>query len=128
MSTLVSIGIVCCGVFIILRILRAIVRKKITETHGLFWLVCALLIVIGGASPDLVIRVAKLLGVDYAPAVIFTAAILMLFYLVFRCTLWISGMTMRVQELGMQVSMLNQENLNLMARVEALENARKEPE
>ncbi len=125
MSTLVSIGIISCGIVIILMILRAIARKQITETHGLFWLMCAVLIVIGGASPSAVFWVADLFGVEYAPAVIFTAAIIMLFFLMFRCTKWISSLTMRVQELGMQVSMLNQENLSLMAKVEALEAEKK---
>lgn len=125
MTWVVSLGIVACGIIIIIRILHSIVQKQITETHGLFWLVCALVIVVGGASPTIIIRFASLLGVDYAPAIIFTAAILMLFYLVFRCTQWISDMTMRVQELGMQVSLLNQENMALMAKVEELEEAKK---
>ena len=104
MSILVNIGIICMGIVIIFAITRAIIQKKITESHGILWLLSAVAIVV--------------LGVDYAPTIVFTFAILLLFYLVFRCTVWIAGLSMRIQELGMQVSMLNQENAEQQRRLE----------
>lgn len=118
MSILVNIGIICMGIVIIFAITRAIIQKKITESHGILWLLSAVAIVVVGFMPDLTIKLAKLLGVDYAPTIVFTFAILLLFYLVFRCTVWIAGLSMRIQELGMQVSMLNQENAEQQRRLE----------
>ncbi len=121
MSLWARLVIIVCGLLIIFSILRAIIRKQLSETHGLFWLLPAVFIVIGGFFPQIIIWLAIKLGVDYPPILIITLAILLLYYLVFRCTMWIGGVSMRVQELGMQVSMLNQENLQLMARLEKLE-------
>ena len=121
MSLWVSLGIVGCGILIIASILRAIVKKNIPETHGIMWLVAAAGIVLGGCFPGAIIWLAEVLHVSYPPAVIFTLAILLLFYLLFRCSMWIAGMTMRMQELGMQVSLLNQENLMLMEKLDKLE-------
>ena len=121
MSLWVSLGIVGCGILIVTSILRAIVKKNIPETHGIMWLVAAAGIVLGGCFPGAIIWLARVLHVSYPPAVIFTLAILLLFYLLFRCSMWIAGMTMRIQELGMQVSLLNQENLMLMDKLNKLE-------
>lgn len=121
MSLWVSLGIVGCGILIVTSILRAIVKKNIPETHGIMWLVAAAGIVLGGCFPGAIIWLAEVLHVSYPPAVIFTLAILLLFYLLFRCSMWIAGMTMRMQELGMQVSLLNQENLMLMEKLDKLE-------
>lgn len=126
MSLWARLAIIACGLLIIYSILRAIVRKKITETHGLFWLFPALAIVLGGAFPQIVIQLADWLGVAYPPTLVITLAVMLIYYLVFRCTLWISGVSMRVQELGMQVSMLNQENLQLLTKLEALEKEQQE--
>lgn len=126
MSGWVSLGIVACGLLIIISILRSIIHKKMPETHGLLWLIPAGFIVVGGCFPNLVIWLARLLNVSYPPAIIFTAGILLLFYLVFRCTMWIANMSIRMQELGMQVSLLNQENLSLLKRIGELADAKED--
>lgn len=120
MSIFINIGIAGMGIIIITAIMRSIIAKRITESHGLLWLISAIPIVIVGVVPEVTISIARWLGVDYAPTIVFTFAILLLFYLMFRCTSWIASLTMRIQELGMQVSMLNQENVELLARVELL--------
>ena len=128
MSAWISVGIVFCGLLIIYSILHSIIRKKISETHGLLWLIAAAGIVIGGCFPGLIIWLARVLRVSYPPAIIFTAAILLLFYLVFRCTMWIANMSIRMQELGMQVSLLNQENLSLLKRIKDFTGEEEKPD
>lgn len=113
LSPWVGFFIVACGILIICSILREIIKKRIPETHGLMWLIPSVFIVIGGCFPQIIMAIANWLDVGYAPTMIFTFAILLLFYLVFRCTIWIAGISMKIQELGMQVSLLNQENARL---------------
>lgn len=109
-----SLLIVLVGLWMIFMILNNVYQKKISEKHGILWLFCALLIVIGGIFPNAVIMLANIFGIDYAPAVIFTFAILLLLILVYKDTQKISGLTIRVQELSMQIALLNLENKRIM--------------
>lgn len=114
MSFMTSLLIVIVGLWMMFMILNNVYQKKISEKHGILWLFCALLIVIGGIFPNAVIVLAKVFGIDYAPAGIFTFAIILLLILVYKDTQTISGLTIRVQELSMQVALLNLENKRIM--------------
>ena len=120
MSFFVSLGIVVVGLLLIASILKAIVKKRIAESHGLLWLIPGLLIIYGGLFPDSIVHLARHMNVSYAPTLVFTFAILTAYYLLFWCTMWIGAMSMRMQELGIQVSLLNEENERLNAVVKSL--------
>lgn len=114
MSFMTSFLIVLVGLWMMLMILNNVYQKKISERHGILWLFCASLIVVGGIFPNAVILLAKVFGIDYAPAGIFTFAILLLLILVYKDTQKISQLAIRVQELSMQIALLNLENKRIM--------------
>ncbi len=127
MSIYVSVGIVLIGVLLGAEVMRAIVDRRIEESSAMLWIIPSILIILGGIFPKNIILLSKKLGVSYAPTLVFTFAILILFVLCFRFTIWISGMTMKINELGMQVSLLNEENNRLKRKIEQLgEKAPKE--
>lgn len=125
MSMMTSLLIVLVGFWMIFMILNNVYKKKISEKHGILWLFCALLIVIGGIFPNAVIMLANIFGIEYAPAGIFTFAILLLLILVYKDTQKISGLTIRVQELSMQIALLNLENKRIMNELSERKNISK---
>lgn len=120
MTLAVSLLIAAIGILLIGIVIKSIVKKKITERQGLLWLLAGLIIVVGGLFPDLTKKLAAALGVVYAPSLIFTLAILAIYFIVFLCTLWISGLTANMQELAMQVALLNHENSEMRAQLQTL--------
>ncbi|WP_416324404.1 DUF2304 domain-containing protein [[Eubacterium] hominis] len=114
MSFMTSLMIVLVGTGMLFMILRNVYQKKISEKHGVLWIFCSLLIILGGLFPKGVILIANLFGIEYAPAGIFTFAIILLLILVYKDTQKISGLTIRVQELSMQIALLNLENKRLI--------------
>lgn len=120
-----SLLIILVGIWMIMMILNNVYQKKISEKHGILWLFCALLIVVGGIFPNAVIMLANVFGIDYAPAGIFTFAILLLLILVYKDTQKISGLTIRVQELSMQTALLNLENKRIMNELSERKNVSK---
>lgn len=111
MSIWVSLFVIVAGVFLFITILRAIVHKRISESNGLLWLIPSIALILFGIFPDGIMWLAKAMGVDYAPSLMFMIAIFLILYIIFRCTEWIADLYNRVQELGIQVSLLNQENM-----------------
>lgn len=114
----VSFGIVCAGLFMIYSILRAVIQKKVSESQGLLWLIPGIIIVVGGIFPELVIALAKQLNVSYAPSLAFLLALLIAYYLLFWCTMWIGNLSLKMQALSIQVSLLDQENKELKKQLD----------
>lgn len=125
MSFTTSLLIVVVGLWMMFMILNNVYQKKISEKHGVLWLFCAFLIIIGGVFPNAVIILANVFGIEYAPAGIFTFAILLLLILVYKDTQKISGLTIRLQELSMQIALLNLENKRIMNELSEQKNVSK---
>ena len=113
MSLILRIFVFISGVVLILLARNAIINKKMTVKQSLFWIGCGIVIMIFGIIPQMVALVADLFGVEYGPSVIFSVAILFLFYGVFDCYKTNAELISKVQELAMEISLLNNENAKL---------------
>lgn len=120
----ITLRVLVCMVGIVLISLsrNASINKKMTEKQGLFWIICGLIIFLFGLIPKLVFLVADLFYVEYAPSIMFTISIMFLFYGVFDCYRTNAELIAKVQELAMQTSLLNDENVKLKKKIATFEN------
>lgn len=122
MSIALRVLICMAGVILIALSRNASINKKMTEKQGLFWIVCGLIVFLFGLIPKFVFLVADLFYVDYAPSIMFTIAIMFLFYGIFDCYSTNAELIAKVQELAMQTSLLNDENVKLKKKIKNFEN------
>lgn len=120
----ITLRVLVCMVGIVLISLsrNASVNKKMTEKQGLFWIICGLIIFLFGLIPKLVFLVSDLFYVEYAPSIMFTISIMFLFYGIFDCYRTNAELIAKVQELAMQTSLLNDENVKLKKKIATFEN------
>lgn len=105
---------VCIAGFILIIIARkANIARKMTEKQSLFWIIGGVIIVIFGLIPQLVFIISNFFSVDYPPSIMFAISIMLLFYGIFNCYNTNAELIAKVQELAMQISLLNDENIRL---------------
>ncbi len=80
-------------------------RKKLTEGFGLIWALIAVLLLVAGIL---------LLAADWASLSALTLLMVVLMLFLFGVSRAVSVLTMKNQELAMQVSLLNQENESIL--------------
>ncbi|MBP7174675.1 MAG: DUF2304 domain-containing protein [Thermoclostridium sp.] len=112
-----SIGLrilVClAGITLIYIARKANIVRKMTEKQSLFWIIGGMIIILFGLIPRLVFLLSDLFSVEYPPSIIFAISIMLVFYGIFNCYRTNAELAARVQELAMQVSLLNDENVQL---------------
>ena len=90
-------------VLLLFLVLISFLRKGIIETkYSLLWIVVCVLMGVLSLSKQLLEKIASLLGVHYAPSVLFLFGILFLIVLVF-------DLTRRVSKLNQQLTILVQD-------------------
>ena len=112
----------CIGAGIVFLFLdfRAYVRRNLTENMGLGWAVFSVLLMIAGV----VFGTVKQLNQQIF--LLFIVLGLLLVLLLFRISIAISVLSMKNQELAMQVSLLNQENERILHAIGMLEDEKKD--
>lgn len=83
-----------------------------------------------GLIPELVYFVSDIFSVEYPPSIIFAISIILVFFGIFNCYKTNAELTVRVQELAMQISLLNDENMQLKETLDKMKQneVKKEPE
>lgn len=121
MSTVTTIRIlfIATGILFLVIDFLVYVRKKLTTGIGLTWGLFSIAMILAGVYPGPV-RIA----LNYIIALVFVGGLLFLF-LVFRVSMLLSELKMRNQELAMQVSLLNQENEQILNKMGMLLNEEK---
>lgn len=110
MSIIVNIGTIVVGIILILYIIKSMVDKKMTESQSILWLVIGGSAIIIGSFPSIITYIANLLGIWYAPSIIFLVVFIGLLFIVLKNTMIISVQSKQISELFMQIALLNMEN------------------
>ncbi len=114
-SGMIRIGIIVAGVLLMSVSFWTYSYKRIAVNFAVIWEILGLALILTGAVPVLSGWIHMI-----APGtrfVFFAIAVLVLF-LGFQSTIMISQLAMKVRELTMQVSLLNQENEHIMAELD----------
>lgn len=99
---------VATGIVFLLWDFYSYARQKLNESMGLIWAFVSIALIVTGAVPALSGGVSEWLLIC-----LFIICLLLLF-LLFKVTKAVSVLTMKNQELAMQVSLLNQENEKIL--------------
>lgn len=110
MSILVNLFTIITGFTLIFYVIKLMVKRKMTESQSVLWLLIGAAAIILGFCPSIIIFVANLLGVWYPPTIMFLIAYIGLLFIVLKNTTDISIQSNQISELYMQIALLNTEN------------------
>jgi hypothetical protein len=110
MSSLLKIIIFLSGALFTFTVLALLVRRKINERNSLVWLTGAVLIMIISLYPALLDWIARQVGVDYPPSLLFLFSILVLLVIVLYQSIQISMLNEKVKELAQHISINHYED------------------
>jgi len=113
-SDILRFGIVILGIFLIIFDLKAYIQKNLTEKFTWMWLFFGLLLILSGILP--VFSDGSTVLNNYASIIVAVIGIVIVWF-VFVVTKEIARLRRRNQELAMHVSLLNQENERILARL-----------
>lgn len=120
MMTIIRILMVGTGILFLVLAFWAYTRQKLNDSMALIWAFVSIALVITGAVP----AVSKHLSESL---LIFMFIIcLLLLFLLFKVSKAVSVLSMKNQELAMQVSLLNQENERILHKLGILMDEKKD--
>ena len=120
MMTIIRILMVGTGILFLVLAFWAYTRQKLNDSMALIWVFVSIALVITGAVP----AVSKHLSESL---LIFMFIIcLLLLFLLFKLSKAVSVLSMKNQELAMQVSLLNQENERILHKLGILTDEKKD--
>ena len=120
MMTIIRILMVGTGILFLVLAFWAYTRQKLNDSMALIWVFVSIALVITGAVP----AVSKHLSESL---LIFMFIIcLLLLFLLFKVSKAVSVLSMKNQELAMQVSLLNQENERILHKLGLLTDETKD--
>jgi|UniRef100_UPI003FEFD5B1 hypothetical protein len=120
MMTIIRILMVGTGILFLVLAFWAYTRQKLNDSMALIWAFVSIALVITGAVP----AVSKHLNESL---LIFMFIIcLLLLFLLFKVSKAVSVLSMKNQELAMQVSLLNQENERILHKLGILTDEKKD--
>jgi len=112
-STIISL-------FFFLIVLELVRRRKLKEQYSLFWLLVSMAMVIISLHPDILEKMAEVLGIYYAPAAIFFLGLIFAFALILHFTIIISKFNFQylrtVQELALLKQRVQQLEKNIQEK------------
>lgn len=120
MITIFRTLMVVTGVIFLLWDFYSYAKQKLNENMGLIWAFVSIALIITGAVPAL----SK--GFNEWLLICLFIICLLLLFLLFKVTKAVSVLTMKNQELAMQVSLLNQENEKILHELGILSNEKKD--
>ena len=120
MMTIIRILMIGTGILFLVLAFWAYTRQKLNDSMALIWVFVSIALVITGAVP----AVSKQLSESL---LIFMFIIcLLLLFLLFKVSKAVSVLSMKNQELAMQVSLLNQENERILHKLGILTDEKKD--
>ena len=120
MMTIIRILMVGTGILFLVLAFWAYTRQKLNDSMALIWAFVSIALVITGAVP----AVSKHLSESL---LIFMFIIcLLLLFLLFKVSKAVSVLSMKNQELAMQVSLFNQENERILHKLGILTDEKKD--
>ena len=120
MMTIIRILMIGTGILFLVLAFLAYTKQKLNDSMALIWVFVSIALVITGAVP----AVSKQLSESL---LIFMFIIcLLLLFLLFKVSKAVSVLSMKNQELAMQVSLLNQENERILHKLGILTDEKKD--
>lgn len=97
------------GLLFITIVYKEVKKKKLSEKESIFWVIGASGVLILGIFPNILIKAAQILHIEYAPSLLFLLGIIFVFLLVFRLTIYVSILKEQVKELAQRNAIIEYE-------------------
>jgi len=110
MGSILKVFILICGLTFIAAVFYLLMKRRISERNSLFWLFGSIIIFILSAAPEALEIVARSIGVNYPPTLLFLISILILLLIVLNQSIQISVLNDQVRELTQHV-VLNEKTM-----------------
>lgn len=81
-------------------LIRNTVRQRIVERESIVWLLLIVVMIVFSIWPQLLMRISDLLGVAYAPTLLFLVSTLCLVYIVYKQSMALSRLHREFRELA----------------------------
>lgn len=103
---LASIFFVVVAIIFMCLVLAKVKKKRFFEKDSFLWMLASLFLLILSIFPNSIIYLSKLVGIDYAPSLLFLLAIIFVLYILFRQSEQVSLLKEQVKDLGQRVVIL----------------------
>ncbi len=108
------------AIITIVFIYRNVRKNQISQDESILWMIGAVVILIFGIWPELIIILADAVGIDYAPSLLFLLGLLFLFMFSLRSSQNISRLRERNKELIQNAALLEKRIRDLEAKYKEL--------
>jgi hypothetical protein len=94
-----------------------ILKRKLSEKDSLPWIFGLIFLIIISLNPNIFDSIANAIGVDYPPALVFAAAILILLFIIFINTMNISKLKNEIIELTQYIAIIEEKHCEIEAKL-----------
>lgn len=104
-----NIFYIIIGVLLFIYILSVVIKGTFDIYESIFWLIGTVIILILSIFPNLIIWLASLIGIEYAPSLLFLLVAVFLIFINFRNTQKIVKQKEKILSLAQDVAILKYE-------------------
>lgn len=108
-----NIFYIIIGVLLFIYILSVVIKGTFDIYESIFWLLGTVIILILSIFPNLIIWLARIIGVQYAPSLLFLLVAVFLLFISFRNTQKIVKQKEKILSLAQDVAILKYEIENI---------------
>ncbi len=109
---------IALALLLIVYLYRNIRKNQISQDESILWMIGAVVILVFGIRPELIMHMASLVGIDYAPSLLFLLSCIFLFLLSFRNSQQLSVLKEKNKELIQNAALLDKRIRDLEAKEE----------
>ena len=105
MSISLRVLLIIVSVMNTLNILRRIRKSKLQIDYSIFWLVFSMILIVIAVFPQIVIKLAQIIGFQSPANMVFLLVIFALMFKSFQSTLEISQLQYKIEELTQKIAL-----------------------
>lgn len=102
----VNVFFIIVAIISIFYILYEIRREKLSISDSMFWLLGCVIIAILSIFPGIITSISNLVGIEYAPSLLFLIAIISLLGLIFKQVKRITKLEEKITDLAQNIAIL----------------------
>lgn len=108
MGLLLKMFILVCGLFFSGLLIRLLLQRKINARNSVTWLTSAIIILVLSANPRWLDWIARAVGIEYPPALLFLLSTLILLVISLYHSMQISVLNEKLRQLAQHVALEEQ--------------------
>lgn len=104
-----NIFYIIIAIFLFIYIMNMVIKGTFDIYESIFWVIGTVIILILSIFPNIIITIAKLIGIEYAPSFLFLLVTIFLLIVNFRSTQKIAKQKEKIITLAQDVAILKEE-------------------